>query len=381
MIARSNRSGWTFVAACAAVATLATLATDVARAAGGAEDPDGIPSRFARNPVAGTIALEDNRFWWGLDGVVPLGFLGGLRAPRDRASQLGLALSIAGSDTALVHDLGYTALLERRTPRAGTWFGLSTGRDGPTGSRLKIGTGLWHEFAPIEVEAGFVTGMVGTTEQRADHWGYYRNFRDTLSWVDTTTFRSVDRPELHTTAQSALHWQLGRVELAAIGGVTLRGTHTPQRWAQAAVNVRATPQLLVTAAIGQRPVASLAFDPAAGPRTMLGFRFEPLAGHPIEAPAAPGIRTWTTRRLAEERTAVRVRCPDATRVELAGDFTDWTPVSLAPLGGGWWGGEWVVAAGLHQVQVRVDGGEWQPPPGLPTTQGDFAGKAGVLLVE
>jgi hypothetical protein len=33
------------------------------------------------------------------------------------------------------------------------------------------------------------------------------------------------------------------------------------------------------------------------------------------------------------------------------------------------------------VQVRVGGGAWQAPPGLLATEGDFAGTAGVLLVE
>ena len=46
-----------------------------------------------------------------------------------------------------------------------------------------------------------------------------------------------------------------------------------------------------------------------------------------------------------------------------------------------WGAEFAVAPGLHHVQVRADGGAWQVPPGLPTTQGDFAGAAGVLVME
>ena len=96
---------------------------------------------------------------------------------------------------------------------------------------------------------------------------------------------------------------------------------------------------------------------------------------------APAVRTWTTRALPEGRTAVRVRCPDAVHVELTGDFTDWAPLALIALGGGWWGSEIPISSGLHQVQVRVDGGAWQAPPGLPTTHGDFAGTAGVLLIE
>ena len=349
-----------------------------------AEDAPGVlHSPFARGPVAGTLAVEDHRFWWGIDGVVPLGFLGGLRAPVEGVPKIGLGLSLAGSDTALVRDLGYTALLERRAPRAGEWLGISTGRNEPgaaPGARLHLGTGLWHAFKPFDVEAGLVTSLLTLSEQHAEHWSFTR---DSSRWVDTTTYRTVDQPVVRTSAQTALRWQLGRVQVSAVGGVMLRNASAPQRWAQAAIDVRATHQLVVMAALGQRPVASLAFDPAAGPRTMLGLRFEPLASHdPTTARAPePDVRRWTTRALPEGRTSVRVRCGDAMHVEVAGDFTDWTPVPLRALGSGWWGSEMVIAPGLHQVQVRVDGRAWQAPPGLPTTQGDFAGTAGVLLVE
>ena len=375
MNVRTRALGWMGAAACAAL-TMAALPA-------GAEDSPTLHSPFARGPVAGTIAVEDQRLWWGIDGVVPLAFLGSLRAPVEHAPQVGLGLSISGSSTAPVRDLGYTALLERRAPRAGEWLGLSTGRSEPgaaPGARLNLGTGLWHSFKPFDVEAGIVTSMLNVSEQHAEHWSFTR---DSSRWVDTTTFRTVDQPVLRTNAQSALRWQFGRVEVSAVGGVMLRNASAPQRWAQAAVNVRATRQLLLMAALGQRPVASLAFDPAAGPRTMLGVRFEPLADHGVALGRAtgPDVRTWTTRAAGEGRTAVRVRCPEAMHVELTGDFTDWAPVALTALGGGWWGSEMAIASGLHQVQVRVDGGAWQAPPGLPTTQGDFAGTAGVLLVQ
>ncbi len=38
-------------------------------------------------------------------------------------------------------------------------------------------------------------------------------------------------------------------------------------------------------------------------------------------------------------------------------------------------------AGSHRLLVRVDGGEWMPPPGLPAAPDEFGGRVGVLLVE
>jgi len=352
-------------------ALFACATLSVAAAHAGADDapaPVWLRAPSARGPIAGTVAIDDRRLWWGIDGTLPLG-LGppAARAPLGRARVLGLGLSIAGDTRADAGALRYTALLDRRGPRSGEWLGISSaGSD--AGTQLHLGTGFWSAFRPVQVEAGVVTSLIPTQSQEVQHWGFFQNLRDTLRWRDTTTFRAVDRTVLHTTAQSAIRWQHGRVEVSAIAGVLLRGIHAPQRWAQATVDVRATPGVLLMAAFG--------------PRTMLGVRVAPWATRdtPV-ARVATRLRGWSARAQVEGRTVVRVRCDHASRVELTGDFTDWAPIPLTAAGGGWWGSELPIAPGLHQVQVRIDGGAWLAPPGLPTTQGDFAGTAGVLLVE
>jgi hypothetical protein len=87
---------------------------------------------------------------------------------------------------------------------------------------------------------------------------------------------------------------------------------------------------------------------------------------------------------------LRVLVPGARRVELMGDFTDWTPVALAPLdrraagrgrdGDDVWLAELVIAPGVHRVNVRVDGGPWRPPPGLSVVRDEFGGEVGLLVV-
>jgi len=39
-----------------------------------------------------------------------------------------------------------------------------------------------------------------------------------------------------------------------------------------------------------------------------------------------------------------------------------------------------LAAGVHRVNVRVDGGEWRVPTGLSAVDDDFEGKVGLLVV-
>ena len=80
------------------------------------------------------------------------------------------------------------------------------------------------------MEAGVVSSFVGYEDREASHWGFYR---DSLHWRDTTTYQSVDRSGLWHTAQSALRWHYGRMELTAVGGVTVGEHIEPRRWAQA----------------------------------------------------------------------------------------------------------------------------------------------------
>ena len=62
------------------------------------------------------------------------------------------------------------------------------------------------------------------------------------------------------------------------------------------------------------------------------------------------------------------------------DFTDWQPVSLTQAGNGDWWLTLRVPAGLHQVLMRVDGGEWSAPPGLPMAPDGFGERVGMLRV-
>ena len=242
---------------------------------------------------------------------------------------------------------------------------------------------MWRSLAPVEIEAGIISSLVGITEREESHWGYYRHFRDTLRWRDTTTYSQVSRTEQRTTMQSAMRWHHGRLELTAIGGLTLGQRSAPRRWAQANLQLQASKRVLVLAALGQRPDASRAFDPSARPAMMVGVQVAPWASREwaMSRAIVPRVTEWAAKPLDGGRTVIRVRCRHASRVEVAGDFTEWAPVSLTATGRDRWETILTIAPGLHHVQIRIDGGAWQVPPGLPTAQGEFAGAAGVLLIE
>jgi hypothetical protein len=84
--------------------------------------------------------------------------------------------------------------------------------------------------------------------------------------------------------------------------------------------------------------------------------------------------------LGDGAFAVIVRHPTARLVEIAGDFTDWHPRALAATGPGAWLLRLLLAPGIHQINVRFDGGSWQVPEGMGETEDGFGGRAGLLVV-
>jgi hypothetical protein len=79
------------------------------------------------------------------------------------------------------------------------------------------------------------------------------------------------------------------------------------------------------------------------------------------------------------RAGIVLHVDSASRVELMADFTEWETVALERSGN-----EWrllcEVPAGLHRIAIRIDGGEWIAPPGLPRAADGFGGVVGLITV-
>jgi 1,4-alpha-glucan branching enzyme len=77
---------------------------------------------------------------------------------------------------------------------------------------------------------------------------------------------------------------------------------------------------------------------------------------------------------------LQVHAPEAERVELMADFTDWQPISLARASGGRWQVRLMLTPGVHRLNVRIDGGDWVVPAGARPEPGEFGGEVGVIVV-
>jgi hypothetical protein len=77
---------------------------------------------------------------------------------------------------------------------------------------------------------------------------------------------------------------------------------------------------------------------------------------------------------------IRVHGANANSVDVMGDFTDWNALPLARRGDGIWETRLQLTAGVHRLNVRIDGGPWLVPAGVRPEEGEFGGVVGVVVV-
>jgi 1,4-alpha-glucan branching enzyme len=80
------------------------------------------------------------------------------------------------------------------------------------------------------------------------------------------------------------------------------------------------------------------------------------------------------------RYAVRIYAPSARRVEIMGDFNEWSSTALTPAANGWWTVVTRITPGLRQMTVRIDGGQWTVPAGAHTEEDEYGAPVGVIIV-
>lgn len=100
----------------------------------------------------------------------------------------------------------------------------------------------------------------------------------------------------------------------------------------------------------------------------------------VSRTAEAGLRAFTVRRVTGDSHQIAVHAPGARRVELSGDFTMWSPVTMRAAGNGWWTAVLRVPRGSQEVNVRIDGGAWLVPPGTTPKRDEFGGAVGVVIV-
>ena len=247
---------------------------------------------------------------------------------------------------------------------AGAWIGAGAGRvKDPIGWRgTTVGElGAWGQAGPAVVQAAVIPVRIAGG----------------LNYTD---------------AEGTIRFAGERLEIAGVAGVrTVIAGFTESASPWGAVN--ATAWILrsvgITASAGNYPMDPGQDLPAARYVT-LGVRIAPkrtrvttpvLAADVLALSAIESAPAMTVSPADGATRTIFFRAASAERVELMGDFTDWVPVPMqrgtAP---GVWSVALPVSSGVHQINVRIDGGAWTVPAGLTPVRDELGGSVGILLV-
>jgi hypothetical protein len=97
-------------------------------------------------------------------------------------------------------------------------------------------------------------------------------------------------------------------------------------------------------------------------------------------PATASIPAGTPRLVLATPHRLVIVGPAADRAEVMGDFTDWHPRPLVRAGEGRWALDAALTRGVHQLNVRFDGGEWVVAAGTVAVDDGFGGEVGIFVV-
>ncbi len=202
-----------------------------------------------------------------------------------------------------------------------------------------------------------------------------------------TSAASCRRESRVTDLEGGLRWEHRLMEVSLRGGQRFghRFDVTPasRTWGSAHAAIWVSSQLAAVAGGGREPAQPTRGLPSRNFYSlglMLAYWPIPRGAVLVESPANL-VRAFEMRAAGVALQRVTARIGRVETVEIMGDFTDWAPVHLVRRGRDLWELLVPMGAGVHQINMRIDGGKWIAPPGFPSIRDDFDGEVGVVVIK
>lgn len=190
-----------------------------------------------------------------------------------------------------------------------------------------------------------------------------------------------------TDVESSVKFDYRFFEMTVRGGRRFGDGYdvTPEsrQWASAQAAVWISSQIAAVGGGGREPAQPTRGLPARTFATlgvMLAYWPIPRGVVPVETPASL-VQAFELRPAGPTLQRITARIGGVETVEVMGDFSDWTPLPLMRRGRDHWELLVPMKAGMNQINMRIDGGQWIAPPGIPTMKDDFNGDVGVVVVK
>ncbi len=205
--------------------------------------------------------------------------------------------------------------------------------------------------------------------------------------VASSSSDACERQSHFGDLEASFRWEVGPMELTGQMGHRFGNSYdvTPdsRRWSSASTTIWVTDRLAFIAGGGRQPALPLRGIPARS-FGMAGMEvaYSPISkgAVPVSLPHTVLVRTFEAHAAANGMEKLVIHVGGVESVEVMGDFSDWSPLTLTRRGRDLWELALPLSPGVHSVNVRVDGGPWAPPPGVPTMRDGYNGEVGLVVV-
>jgi len=317
-----------------------------------------------------------------LAGLLDGGWTGEVRATGhvrfDLDRPFFLTTSVAGevgrlADAMSVTRVGTAARLDAEVGSWGGWLRVST----------EQANGIDHATPVVGLGAGSSVNLGTLRLSVSSSANRYldRAFTSTPVGDSVVVLMRESRPRTYLQGELAADWahRLLRVQVA-VGARFAQTEGADNTWARATAEVPLDRRLSVVGAFGKHPgVPEQGLDGRHFARA--GLRVRLLGGGDAAAGARVVVPDGTlVTEPAGSAHLIRVVARDAGVVEITGDLTDWSPLLLDRSEDGVWETTLPLQPGFYRVAIRIDGGAWTAPAGLPSVPDEFGGRVGALVV-
>jgi hypothetical protein len=281
--------------------------------------------------------------------------------------------------------------------KAGAWIGGGVARPWRVtvvSTMDLMNAGIWKEMGPATLTfTGTTLGLnkIGSNEEVTSVEPCGTGTAAILSDPDVSTALASDatcrRRSRVTDLTLSGRVNLDRIELAGEGGHRVGRLADVARdsrlWASGTVTMWLAPRAAFVMGGGRQPSNPARGIPARAFGTVgMMLAYAPTKySVPVKQMNLARIAAFDTKPAGEGMQKIVVRVARVESVDVMGDFSDWSPLTMVRRGRDLWELTVPLSPGRHQINIRTDGGKWVAPPGLPKINDMFSGEVGILIVK
>jgi hypothetical protein len=196
-----------------------------------------------------------------------------------------------------------------------------------------------------------------------------------------------ERQSRFSDLEGSMNWEAGPLELNVQTGYRFGDSYDvtadSRRWSSGRATIWLNERVAIIGAGGRQPAQPRRGFPARNfGMAGLEIAYQPMSKSavPVSMPHAILVKKFEMQPGTGGMHKIVIRVGGVETVDVMGDFSDWSPLTLVRRGRDLWELNVPLSAGMHHINVRVDGGPWMAPPGIPTMHDSFSGDVGLIVI-